>query len=323
MHTGTRTKARIVTGLMALLLVVGLLPASLLAGCSSAPSSDAPPADAPETQAISVVDQTGTTVTLDKPAERVVALTASSAEIVYALGAGASVVGRGEYCDWPIEVLDIPVVQSGADTNIEQIIALQPDLVIMTTMAQNPDQVAQLNDAGIAVYSSDATDIAQTYESIEQIGTLFGRDAEALVIVDGMKATFEQLGSEEVFGTVYFEVSPLEYGLWAAGRGTFMNEIGELMGLRNIFVDVEGWAEVSEEQVLERNPDYIVTVGMYFGEGLTPDAEVLARPSWQDVTAVQNGAVLNLGNNELARPGPRLADGAIALYDFVVAHPLL
>ena len=83
------------------------------------------------------------------------------------------------------------------------------------------------------------------------------------------------------------------------------------------FADVTGWGEISEEQVLERNPDYIVTISMYYGEGPTPEEEILSRTGWENVTAIKNGKILNLPNNELSRPAPRLADGAKALYDFV------
>jgi iron complex transport system substrate-binding protein len=297
-------------------LALTLTLLSPLTACGPQGSAN-PTGDGSATSAITVTDMTGRTVTLDRPAEKVVALTASSCEIVYALGAGSTVVGRGEYCDWPAEALAIPAVQSGAETNIEQIIALAPDLVLMETMNQTVEQVKQLEDIGIKTYVSNADDIAGTYESILQIGALMGKDAEAQNIVDTMRATFDEIASNKVTGTVYFEVSPLEYGLWAAGSDTFMDEVAGLIGLENIFADVSGWAEVSEEQVLERNPDYILSVGMYFGEGPTPDEEIAARPSWQNVTAVRNGAILNLADNELSRPGPRLADGAKALYDFV------
>ena len=89
------------------------------------------------------------------------------------------------------------------------------------------------------------------------------------------------------------------------------------MGLTNCFADVDGWAQISEEQVLQRNPDYIVTITMYTGEGPTPVDEILAREGWKDITAVKNGDVLDLPDNELTRPGPRLADGAKLLNDFV------
>jgi iron complex transport system substrate-binding protein len=234
---------------------------------------------------------TGREITIDEPVTRVVALSAADCEFLYAIGAGDALVGRGEYCDYPPEVADVPAVQSGMDTNIEQIIELEPQVLLMSTMAQTEEQIAALEDAGIKV--------------------------------DEMKSTFDEIkaeaeGAEEK--TVYFEVSPLEYGLWAAGSGTFMNEIAQMVGLKNCFDDVPGWAEVSEEQVIERNPDYIVTITMYFGEGPTPEEEIMSRPGWQDITAVKNGAILNLQNNELSRPTPRLMDGAKMLYDFVQTH---
>lgn len=270
---------------------------------------------------VTVTDMTGKEITLDAPATKVVALTASDCEILYAIGAGDTLVGRGEYCDYPAEVADVTSVQSGADTNIEQVIALEPQVVIMSTMAQTEEQVAQLENAGIKVVVSDAQDIAGVYTAIGMIGTLVGHEEEAAAVTDNMKATFDKVAADAAAsgkgGTVYFEVSPLQYGLWTAGTGTFMNEVADMLGLTNIFADLSGWAEVSEEQVIERNPDYIVTITMYYGEGPTPEDEIMSRAGWEDVTAVKNGAILDLQNNELSRPGPRLADGAQMLYDFV------
>lgn len=272
--------------------------------------------------AVSFTDQAGRQIDLDKPADKIVALTASDCEILYALGAQDKLVGRGEYCDYPAEVADIPSVQSGSDTNIEQILDLKPDVVIMATMDQTTDQVQQLENAGVKVVVSDARDIAGTYDAITMLGTLTGKESEAADIIQTMKDSFDKIKESPVEGgTIYFEVSPLQYGLWAAGKGTFMDEIATMMGLTNIFEDVDGWGEVSEEQVLERNPDYIVTISMYTGEGPTPVEEIEQRSGWQDVKAVKNEAILDLDDNSLSRPVPRLADGAKALYDFVKDHP--
>ncbi len=266
---------------------------------------------------ISITDMMGREVKLSAPAQRIVALTAADCEILYAIGAGEYLVGRGEYCDYPDAVLDVPSVQSGYETNVEQIIALHPDVLLMSAMDQTADQVAQLENAGIRVVVSDADDIAGTYQAISMIGALMGREAEADAVIASMQETFDQVKRENSGKTIYFEVSPLQYGLWTAGAGTFMNEIAEMIGLTNCFADVNGWAEISEEQVLSRNPDYIVTISMYFGEGPTPTEEIMARTGWENVTAVKNGAILNLENNELSRPANRLADGAQMLYDFV------
>ena len=286
-----------------------------------APAAPAPaePAPVQPDTSVTVTDMTGREITLTEPAKRIVALTAADCEILYALGAGDTLVGRGEYCDWPAEVMNGPSVESGYEANIEQIIALQPQVLLMGTMAQTEEQVAALQKAGIQVVVSDADDIAGTYETITMIGALMGKDAEAAALVDSMKATFAELQTKAGDGSksVYFEVSPLQWGLWAAGKNTFMDEIAQMLGVTNVFADVDGWGEVSEEQVIQRAPDYIVTISMYFGEGPTPGEEILSRPGWENIPAVKNGAILNLQNNELSRPGPRLADGAQMMHDFI------
>lgn len=267
---------------------------------------------------LTVTDMTGREITLEGPASRIVALTASDVEILYAIGAGDALVGRGEYCNYPAEALEVTSVQSGYETNIEQILALEPDVVLMATMAQPVEQVQQLEDAGIRVIVSDAKDIAGVYEAIALIGAVTGHDAEAEALVKSMQDAFSKYeGREDTGKSVYFEISPLQWGLWAAGKGTFMDEIAGMLGLTNIFADVEGWVEVSEEQVLARNPDYIVTTAMYYGEGPTPVEEIMSRAGWENIAAVQSGAVLNADNDEITRPGPRLVNAIEALDAFV------
>ncbi len=269
---------------------------------------------------ITITDMTGREIALEAPADKIVALTASDCEILFALGAGAALVGRGEYCDYPAEVSSVPSVQSGMDTNIEQIIALEPQVVLMSTMAQTEEQIAALEEAGISVVVSDAKDIDGVYTAIELIGAITGKDEQAAGVVDQMKTAFDEIASKSDAAsgkTVYFEVSPLEYGLWTAGKGTFMDELATMIGLTNIFVDVEGWGEVSQEQVIERDPDYIVTIAMYFGEGVTPVEEIMGREGWQDMKAIKNETILNADSNEISRPGPRLADAVKTLYTYV------
>ena len=290
-----------------------LLCIAFAAGCAGAPVQS-------ESRAITVTDMTGREIALSEPAVRIVALTAADCEILYAIGAGDTLVGRGEYCDYPPEVMEVPSVQSGMETNLEQIIALKPQVLLMSTMAQTEEQIAALESAGIKAVVSDAQDIEGTYTAISLIGNLMGRRDKADELISKMKSDFTAVKANAAANkgkTVYFEVSPLEYGLWTAGSGTFMDEVAEMLGLTNCFSDVSGWGEISEEQVLERNPDYIVTVGMYFGDGLKPDEEILSRTGWENVNAVKNNAILNLSNNELSRPSYRLAEGAVLLNEFV------
>ncbi len=272
-----------------------------------------------EGTAVTFTDMMGREITLAEPATRIVALTAADCEILCALGCEDALVGRGEYCDYPASVLDKPSVQSGYNTNIEEIIALQPQVVLMGTMAQTTEQVEALAQAGIQVVVSDAQNIEGVYTAIRLIGAIMGKDAEAEAMVADMQTAFADIEarSEATGKTVYFEVSPLQWGLWTAGKGTFMDELAAMCGLENAFADVEGWAEISEEQVIASDPDYIVTITMYYGEGPTPVEEIKGRAGWDALKAVQNDTILNADSNEISRPGPRLKDAAETLFNFV------
>ena len=145
---------------------------SLTEAASSGKNETGKPDDT-QSSAIVITDMTGREVKLDAPAERIVVLDASDCEILYAIDAGDKVVGRGEYCNYPEEVNAVPSVQSGSETNIEQIIALEPQIVLMTKMGQAVEQVEALENAGIKVFASDAQKIEDVYTAILQQQQLF------------------------------------------------------------------------------------------------------------------------------------------------------
>ena len=268
---------------------------------------------------VTVTDMHGREVTLIEPATRIVVMQPSDCEILCAIGCEDTIVGRGQYVDYPASVLEIPVVQSGAETNIEEILALNPQVVLMNDMSQSEEQVRQLEENGVKVVVSSATDLEGVYYAIRMIGKLMGKDENAEAVIADMQSTFEEISanSRNEGKSVYFEVSPLQWGLWTAGKGTFMDELAGICGLTNAFADLNDWASISEEQVLERDPDYIVTITMYYGEGPTPVEEIVSREGWGDLKAVKNGAILNAESNAISRPGPRLKDAAIELYNFI------
>lgn len=270
-------------------------------------------------QAETLADMAGRELVLDAPLTRVIALNPADCEILYALGAQDVLVGRGEYCNYPEDVLSLPSVNSGAQTNIEQILALQPEVIIMSKMAQTVEQVEALEKAGVRVVISDAQSLEGVYEAIALLGELTGREEAAEALAQEMRSGFDAIRqqAQTIEKTVYFEVSPLEWGLWTSGKDTFLDELAQIVGLTNAFSDVTGWAEISQEQVLERDPDYIVTTAAYYGEGELPVDEIASREGWQDLRAVKNGAIYNADADMTSRPGPRLLDAAQALADFV------
>lgn len=267
-------------------------------------------------ESVTVTDVFGREVTLEGPVTRIIATEPSDCEILCALGCEELLVGRGVYCDYPPSVLELPAVETGGNANLEQILALDPQLVVLHDMAHIGDQVRLLEENGIQVIGTDANSIADVYALIRLLGQATGKNTEAEAIVADMQATFEDIAakSEKTDKTIYFEVMPLEWGLWSAGTNTFMHEIAEMCGMQNAFADMIGWQAISQEQVIDRNPDYIVLVtGM--GED-APDA-VMAREGWGDISAIRNQKVYNADSYKLTRPAPRLKEAAIELYNFL------
>ena len=275
---------------------------------------------------IQVTDMMGRDISLDKPAEKVVVLDAANCEVLYALGAEGAILARGEYCNYPEAVLDIPMVGSGRNTNIENIIALQPDIVIANSMDQTKEQIHAIEAAGIPVVMTDDSNIEGVYTGIMLVGEVMGKSEEAIKLVDDMKADFESIAKKaeqakteagDATKTVYIEASPLEYGLWASGSETFAHEIVEMLGAKNIFDDVENWVEVSQEQVISRNPDLIISTTMFFGGDMSPEEEIYSRKGWEGITAIKEKQVFNANSDTITRPGPRLVDAAYEMYEYI------
>lgn len=269
-----------------------------------------------ESNTITVTDMFGREVTIEGPVTRIIAMEPSDCEMLCAIGCEDALVGRGKYCDYPASVLELPAVQSGANTNLEEILALKPQVVVMSDMAHTTEQVEQLEQNGIRVIGTDANSIEEVYANLRLLGTIMGKEAEAEAVIADMQATFADVAakSEQTDKTIYFEVMPLEWGLWSAGANTFMHELAEICGMKNAFADIEGWQQVSQEQVIERNPDYIVLVT---GMGETAVDEVMGRAGWENITAIKNGAVYNADSYAMTRPAPRLAEAVVNLYNFL------
>ena len=265
---------------------------------------------------VTITDMHGREIVLTEPVTRIVALTPADCEILCAIGCEDTLVGRGKYCDYPESILELPALATGDNLNVEEILALEPQVVLMSDMNQTDEQVKLLEENGVQVVISETTDIEGVYTAIRMIGALMGKDVEAEAVIADMQATFDYIASisEPSDKTIYFEVMPLEWGLWSAGTNTFMHELAGICGMQNAFADIDGWQEVSEEQVIERDPDYIVLVT---GMGETAVDEVLGREGWGDMKAIQNGAVYNADSYAMTRPGPRLKDAAIDLYEFL------
>lgn len=296
------------------ILLVMLSAAMILSITACSKKDNQSAATAPsKSAAYTVTDSRGKQITLTKTPEKIISLLPSDTEIVYALGDGDKLIAVDTYSDYPADAKKKKQLGSGQKTNIESIIGLKPDLVIMGTMSQTSDQYSQLENADIKVVVTSASDIANTYNVIEMLGKTLNKQTKAMQIVSSMKSGFEKI-KNEVKGKspvkVYVEVSPLKYNLWTCGSSTFEDEILTMLGAKNIFSDVKSWKQVSEEQVIARNPQVIITTVAQMQGSANPTAEIEGRKNWSGIDAVKNKKVFSIDSEEMERPGPRLVEAA-------------
>ena len=259
-------------------------------------------------------DRAGRAVTLSAPPRRIVSLSPAVTEILFAVGAGDQVVGVTEYCNYPPETSRIPKVGgfSGITVNLEQIAALRPDLVILSAF-MHERLFPLLERLSILNFAVEPRTFEEVYRTIETLGLLTGRGEAARGVTAEMRAKIaragERRGNRERPG-VFWELS--DEPLMTAGGGTFISEAIRLGGGRNIFEDLTiEWPTVSIEQVLLRQPAWIIT-GDDHGTSIAPD-QLARRPGWQGIPAVRNGRVATVSADALYRYGPRLADAVLAI----------
>jgi iron complex transport system substrate-binding protein len=266
---------------------------------------------------MTITDGTGREVTLEAAPESIISLSPSNTEILFAVGAGNSVVGVTKYCDFPAEAQGLPKVGgfSADSISIETIVSLQPDLVLANGSGQE-SVITALEQASIKVIAVNATSFEDVYANIEMVGKITGHETEAIAVVDGMKARVaavaEKIASvpQEDRPTVFWEV--WDEPLMTAGPGTFIGQMIEKAGGINIFGNLsEDYPQVSAEEIITRNPAVILGPDSH-GDKLIAE-QLAARPGWDQIDAVKNNKIFLIDGNTSSRPGPRLVDALEAI----------
>lgn len=271
---------------------------------------------------LTLTDAIDNEITLEEEPERIVSLIPSNTEITFALGQGDKVVGVSDHDNYPEEVQEIEKI-GGMELNVELILSLDPDIVLAHELGVSSAQEAfeQLETAGIPVFVvQDAQDIASTYETIETIGQVIGSKEEAEELIAEMEAEIEEIReltseiAEEDIRTVFFENSPAP-DIYTAGQHTFIHELLEMIHAENAAGEHEGWLALDPEEIIELNPDVIITsYGAYIEN---PEEEVLSRNGFDVVEAVTNERVYDIDADLITRSGPRLTEGAKELAEAV------
>ena len=272
-----------------------------------------------ESNPLVLIDTAGKEVKLTKYPEKIISLIPAATENIYDLGAGEKLIAVDTYSNYPSATIELTKLETASSLNIESIINLNPDIVFMSEMGQTVEQYENLTNSGIKIVMVDASSIEETYTIINLIGKVIGKENEAKEIINEMKTEFENIKNsvkDEKSKTIYYEVSPLEFGLWTSGNKTFENEIMEILNIKNIFKDVDGWAQVSEEQVLVKDPQYIITTTANYGD-FDAVEEIISRENWKNVNAIKASNVYSINPDTMSRPTKRLVEGAKQLKNVI------
>ncbi|KWZ66348.1 ABC transporter substrate-binding protein [Bacillus altitudinis] len=298
---------------LSLLLVIGVL-----AGCAGAETDQKTNSSKPKETAatafpVSIKDAAGKTVEIKEQPKRIVSLIPSNTEVAYALGLGDKIVGRSDFDNYPKEVEKVEKI-GGLDFNVEKVISLKPDLVLAhASQMSSKDGFKQLEDAGIQVLTvNDAASFKDVYKSINMIGEAAGVKEASTKLVDEMKSKLNDIKkqaesiSKDKQKTVFVEVSGAPE-IYTTGKQTFMDEMLSVIHAKNAVGDQTGWVQMTEESIIKRNPDAIVTID---GASL---ADLKKRDGWKAIKAVKEKQVFQLNTDLASRPGPRLVEGVEAL----------
>ncbi len=257
---------------------------------------------------VTVVGDAGP-VTIEARPRRIVSLSATHTEILYAIGAGGQVAATDLTSNHPPEADRTPKVDA-FNFDVEEVAALEPDLVILAF--DFTGELEALRTAGIpALLLGPPDSIQEALDQMVAVGTATGWSEAASALqerlADEMDAVFENVAGGGPLSTVYHEV---DANLFSANSASFIGNIYDRFGLQNIADRVtdefaSGFPQLSEEFILASDPDLIFLADASFGESFET---VAARPGWSELTAVREGRVIELDGDIAGRWGPRTVD---------------
>lgn len=262
-------------------------------------------------------------VTLDQRPERIVALSPTVTEMLFAIGAGQQVVAVDDNSNFPPEAPRTDL--SGFTPNAEAIAANEPDLVVLTTDANKV--VEQLTQLKIPVYvASAAVTLGDTYRQLTELGVLTGHTDAASAMAQRMTEDIEKLVGDlpqrSTTLTYYYELDPTYYSVTSK---TFVGSLFSMVGLTNVADPADadgasgGYPQLSEEVLIAANPDFVFLADAKCCAQSA--ATVKARTGWADVSAVRNDRIVALDDDIASRWGPRVVDLVRAIVDAVAKVP--
>ncbi len=277
-------------------------------------------ADSGAVSAIVVADDAGRTVALAAPARRVFSVIPSVTETIAALDP-AVLIARTRFDRQP-ELAELPALGGTLNPNVEALARMRPDLVVAFVDVGQRSVADRIEALGIPVYRADIETIADLRSHIHRLGTLLGRDEKAEALVDSLDADLDRVAAA-VAGRPVVDVY---YSVWhdppqTTGPGTFIDEVIERAGGRNVFDDAPtAWPQVSLEEIVHRQPRAVVIARH---EGGSVEAPWLRGVGWRDVRAIQERRYLVVDGDLFNRPGPRVVEAARRMARFLHGSDIL
>ncbi|MFZ5351574.1 MAG: helical backbone metal receptor [Bacillota bacterium] len=295
-----------------IVIILALVMAFSLNACAA--KTETQPAAEQQVQAtpeptpvkIEITDMKGRTITLEKLPERIVSLSPSNTEILFALGAGSKVVGVTNYCTYPEEAAKLEKIGDFEGANLELIKKAQPDIVFAGGYIQE-DLVKSLEDLNITVLSSEALDIKGIYDSIRMIAKATGTDAKAEEIIADMQSRIKAIEDK----TKNKEKPKVFYVVWTdplttAGADTFINDIIKAAGGINTAEKVSNWAKYSPEELLKDNPEMLIASNFCTPDGVSKEY-FKNSPIFNKLECVKNDKIYMISSDDIfSRSGPRI-----------------
>lgn len=301
-----------------LVLIISLILLSLLAAC-------VPQSEEAKSSPIGIIDQLGRTVTLETTdPQRIVSLAPSHTETLYALGLGDRLVAVTDYCNYPPEAEEKPSIGGFSTPNIEEVVAMDPDLILATNIHE-AEVIAQLEAKGFTVVAVNPTTIDEVIESITLIGKVTGAEEAAASLVADMQSHIKAVTDKT--GTLTEAEKPHAlYIVWhdplmAAGAGTLQDKLIRTAGGINVADDLDRYATISLEVVIASNPQVMIA-GSGHGSGGEMTFEYIQTDArLKDTDARQNGRVFSINSDLASRPTPRIVEALEQFARFI--HPEL
>jgi iron complex transport system substrate-binding protein len=266
------------------------------------------------TRSVAASDDFGDPVRIGLPPTRIVSLNPATTEILFTLGAGSRLVGRTKYDLWPDSAKLIPPLGDGIRPNVEAVLASHPDLVILYASLDNRPAASRLRAAGVNTLSLKVDHISDFRRTVQSLGAILRDSVRAKAVTDSVYRTLDSVRS----ATAQLPRPSVFWHIWDApvitiGAGSFMNELVDIAGGRNVYADISGpSAQVSLEDIARRNPDFILA-------GPVGKAQIESDPRWRIVRAARDKHIFVVDTLLVARPSVRLGEAAVSLANLL--HP--